>query len=530
MILKRKVPKMIFTDDAWMLSERSKIKYKDIENYLVDTFAGLDAAYWWSVGDHEVYHYETKIGERFGSGYEQFNENLESFVHKKTPGVVQQFTNNFNSLIDEYGGPLTVISEICRNNQIPFYPRVRMNSHYPIDFNHVGHGDFRRQHPDWLIGKPGEEIAKGTLEYGIRTGKDYSVPEVRSYMLEIICETFEQFDVDGVELDFCRHPAFFRLGDEKVNSKLITDLLYQVKTRLNKRENELGHPLNLAVRVPATVKDSVRIGLDVDDWIRSDLVNIVSVGIGFVPFDTPVRDFVDQAKDRECAIYGCLEGSAYGDPLVLRGAANWWVNNGATGVYLYNFFTMSAQWHHQTYNELTDDIGLPTSDKKYVLGKSSKPGPDGTIGWAFYHASPKTQLPMTINDETSDLMIEIADDLDDSNVKNKVDSATIGIWFENLETDTEIKLKINGESAGEMYYKNSQDGWGNVSVESLWWVKYPASLNTNIQQGHLFLSDEIKHFLFNGINRISLTLDKVSKHLATTVIVGVELKILYKKK
>ena len=137
---------------------------------------------------------------------------------------------------------------------------------------------------------------------------------------------------------------------------------------------------------------------------------------------------------------------------------------------------------------------------------------------------------MTINDETSDLMIEIADDLDDSDVKNKVDSATIGIWFENLETDTEIKLKINGESAGEMYYKNSQDGWGNVSVESLWWVKYPASLNTNIQQGHLFLSDEIKNVLFNGINRISLTLDKVSKHLATTVIVGVELKILYKKK
>jgi len=31
-----------------------------------------------------------------------------------------------------------------------------MNSHYPIDFEHVGHGNFRREHPNWLIGKPNE--------------------------------------------------------------------------------------------------------------------------------------------------------------------------------------------------------------------------------------------------------------------------------------------------------------------------------------------------------------------------------------
>ena len=137
---------------------------------------------------------------------------------------------------------------------------------------------------------------------------------------------------------------------------------------------------------------------------------------------------------------------------------------------------------------------------------------------------------MDISHETVDLMIEIADDLDDVDVKNKVDSATLGIWFENLETDAEIKLEINGESTGEMHYKNSQDGWENITVESLWWVKYPANLNANIQAGHLFLSDEIKNVLSNGVNRISLTLDKVGKHLTMTAIVGVELKILYNKK
>ena len=224
MDVENRFPKMIFTDDGWMLSEKTKITYADIENYIVNSFAGLDGAYGWSIGDHEVYHYETKVGERFGTGYTEFNEELDSFVHKKTPGVVRNIINNVNTLTENYGGPLTVISKICREHDVPFYPRIRMNSHYPIDLEHVGHGNFRREHPNWLIGKPNENIQKGTLAYGIRTGKNYAVPEVRSYMLEIICETFERFEVSGIELDFCRHPAFFRLGEEQSNAKLITDL------------------------------------------------------------------------------------------------------------------------------------------------------------------------------------------------------------------------------------------------------------------------------------------------------------------
>ena len=37
--------------------------------------------------------------------------------------------------------------------------------------------------------------------------------EVRLYMEKIICETFERFDVDGVELDFMRHPGWLCCTD-----------------------------------------------------------------------------------------------------------------------------------------------------------------------------------------------------------------------------------------------------------------------------------------------------------------------------
>ena len=533
MDVENRFPKMIFTDDGWMLSEKTKITYADIENYIVNSFAGLDGAYGWSIGDHEVYHYETKIGERFGTGYTEFNEELDSFVHKKTPGVVRNITNNVNTLTENYGGPLTVISKICREHDVPFYPRIRMNSHYPIDFEHVGHGNFRREHPEWLIGKPNENIPEGTLAYGIRTGKNYAVPEVCSYMVEIICETFERFEVDGIELDFCRHPAFFRLGEERSNAILITGLISQIQTRLRIRENEIKRKLKLAVRVPPTVKDAIRIGLDVDEWIQSGLVDIVTVGIGFVPFDTPADEFVKLAENQQCAIYGCLEATAYADPLVLRAAAHGWLNSGATGVYLYNFYTMSPHWHNQTYKELTNRRFLEKSDKKYVLGMSTEPGPDSTIGWTFHHASPRTQLPLKIEDESnkkpSKISIEISDDLGDSDVIENLDSVHLAIRLENLEQKDEITLNVNGKALGVMIPEQAVMEWAHVSVEDLFWIKYPAKLNSTVLSGKLLVFQNMKETVRKGINEIEFTVNRVNDSATPAIIVGVELKMLYRK-
>ena len=157
-----KHPQMIFTDDAWLLSRSAPVvTYKDFEEYIVSNFAGKNGAFWWSVGDHEVWHYETEIGERFGDDYDMFDEKLPSFVHHGTPGVCDAIKRNLTSLIKECGGPLTAISKICKENNIPFFPRVRMNSHYPIDTDHVAYGNFRRNHPELLIGRPGEEIVEG---------------------------------------------------------------------------------------------------------------------------------------------------------------------------------------------------------------------------------------------------------------------------------------------------------------------------------------------------------------------------------
>ena len=53
------------------------------------------------------------------------------------------------------------------------------------------------------------------------------------------------------------------------------------------------------------------------------------------------------------------------DPLTLRALAYRWLNAGAAGVYLYNFYTMSPEWNDKTFNELTNLEVLSKLDKRY---------------------------------------------------------------------------------------------------------------------------------------------------------------------
>ena len=93
---------------------------------------------------------------------------------------------------------------------------------------------------------------------GREFGLDRAHAAVRAHVYRIACETFERFDVDGVELDFMRHSAFFRMEESLANAYLMTDLVARIKARLNEVSAKRGKRLQLAVRVPSTLADTQR--------------------------------------------------------------------------------------------------------------------------------------------------------------------------------------------------------------------------------------------------------------------------------
>ena len=152
---------ILVNDDGWIISEaQPPMTARDLKEKMVDTYSGTPlGALLWCIGNREVYHFETRVGEMFGAGY----DSLEGL----TPG--EEYTlfddrdqanraANIRSLIEERGGPLTAMVELCREAGLDIFPSIRMNSHYDTDPNTPGGGRFRREHPEALIGKPGRRF------------------------------------------------------------------------------------------------------------------------------------------------------------------------------------------------------------------------------------------------------------------------------------------------------------------------------------------------------------------------------------
>ena len=529
------VPKVIFTDDGWILSATEPpLTVEKLKAEVVDSHNWPGGALWWSIGDHEVYHYETEIGEIIGEAIEGLDEGTYSFVHSGTPGVIGKIAANVRALMDECGGPVTALSKLCREAGLQFFPRVRMSSHYEIDPRNPAYGRFRRDNPELLIGKPGEELAVGSLPWGQRTGLNYAFPEVREYMRRIIFETFERFDVDGVEMDYMRHPGVFRSDEAYQNRYLMTDLIETVHNRLKEVGAERGRDLQLAVRVPPTLADSVRIGLDVERWIRDGLVDIVAVGGGFIPFETPIREFVEAAEGTGCHIYGCIEATRHMDDDAVRALAARWLSHGATGVYLYNFYTIYPEWNRRIAEEVSDPSRLARLNKRYELDRAGPLYPSRGHGGAFRYASPSTTLPVTLR-STSDsagpeFSIEVTDDLDSAIADDALEGCRLTLRFEDISPDDEIEVTINGMTLPRQSGGDSVDGWTRMGITAHFWMAYPGYPEEQQNEGKSLTFEVACPPLRQGDNAIGVSLVPSDGNAGSAVtLTNVELNVAYKQ-
>ena len=165
-------------------------------------------------------------------------------------------------------------------------------------------------------------------------------------MASIIVELISRFDVDGIELDYMRHPGYFRIEEAYANRYLMTDLIRFVREQMDAVSASKGKELDLIVRVPPTIRDCTRVGLDVTTWIQDELVDVMIAGGGFIPFETPVHEFVAAAEGTGCLIYGAMEAlRGTVDELTLRAVAARYLEQGVQGLYLFNFYSTVSYTH-----------------------------------------------------------------------------------------------------------------------------------------------------------------------------------------
>ncbi|MBQ4228065.1 MAG: hypothetical protein II697_07640 [Clostridia bacterium] len=212
--------------------------------------------------------------------YTTISSGFSLFSHRTKLGSVRVgqepylAPNRVGEMLERGTDCLNYVSRFCRQQGIELFWGMRMND------THDGTGQyysdlsfqqnrFKHEHPECLLGSEGHYP-----RCGARTAVNYAVPLVRELAFGFVKEVLDNYDVDGVQLDFFRHPVFFpSTANGEHALELEIALMSQLVGRIANEVHARGKLLS--VRVPDDVFYARFLGLDVEDWLRCGWIDLL---------------------------------------------------------------------------------------------------------------------------------------------------------------------------------------------------------------------------------------------------------------
>ena len=138
---------------------------------------------------------------------------------------------------------------------------------------------------------------------------DFTHQEVRDHRLAIIREIVGRYAdiMDGLQLDFMRHPFFFPPGTGESRQSLMTELMLEVRQLLDAAGKRQGRFLALSVRIPPTLRGCQEAGLDVRTWLQRRLVDVLVLSPSMIlTHDMPLDEFVGLVRPAGARVYAAI--------------------------------------------------------------------------------------------------------------------------------------------------------------------------------------------------------------------------------
>lgn len=286
--------------------------------------------------------------------------------------------------------PLRVVIAHARKTGQEIFWTMRMNDTHDAS-NPLLIPQLKRDHPEYLLGTKTKPPLRGTW-----SAVDYGLPVIRDLARRTIADVANRYDIDGIELDFWRHPAFFRktadaqpVGNEE--RALMTTLLREVRADLDAAGRRRGKPILLAVKTPDSVGYCADIGLDLERWFSESLADFYIPG-GYFQI-APWTDSVALARKHGLKIYACLAENRIKDAEghrerasleSLRGRAFAAWAAGVDGIELFNHFDPAAPH----WREVGDPAVLRPLPKTYFASVQGVPS-----SRSYFPAQPHVRVP-----------------------------------------------------------------------------------------------------------------------------------------
>ena len=274
----------------------------------------------------DVCKYDTKVGEVMGR---RIADDVRQFVRENPyeppgakPGNVQAYeAMGHDYLRDEGTDALRARAELLHARGVKLVAEMRMgDTHQPrVDPANPLVSQFLIDHPQFIIERTDRIVA---------VALDYKFAEVRAHRLAILREIAEEYDVDGLSLNFMRWAKYFERDWGRFYAPIMTDFIGEIRAMLDAAAKKRGTDrLLLGARVLSTEEESLGAGLDTAAWIRrGDLDYVVACEHNCSWPALNVEQFAAMAEGTNCEVYammgdmigGCWHGKP--DPLPRPGA------------------------------------------------------------------------------------------------------------------------------------------------------------------------------------------------------------------
>lgn len=351
--------------------------------------------------------------------------------------------NHTRALIAQGRDSLSLIIGFCRANGLEVFWSARMNdmhdNWYP-DFM----TRFKKEHPEFRLWRDGDygRPGNGAIEpHMFATAMDYGHEEIRRRQFDTIIDVCERYDVDGIDLDFMREPAYFRptmegRPVEAEHLEIMTALVRQVRQKADVIGQRRGRPILISARVPNLLDRCRYIGLDVERWIGERLLDMVIPSLEFTPFTGDITEMVALAHGNNIPVYPSIGGG-----VAKTGDVNGWaaantnaLANGADGIATFNMFDT----HSPVWRLLGDSKALHAADKVYGVDDIRRAMTTHT-----HVIDRRPLLPVTITAGAGvKVILPVHEDL---RTRTGDTALTISITIDECASGDRVEVKFNGK-------------------------------------------------------------------------------------
>ncbi len=366
----------------------------------------------------------------------------------------------------------------AREKGLEVFFSFRMNDQHqdPTDMPRL-----KRDHPELLLGDQ--------VPAWFATSWDYSHARVRQHRLDMVCELAENYDFDGIELDWQRHAHHLPVHHAFRRRYVLTDFMRLARRIVEETGKRRGRPLWLAARVAASREACRHVGYDVEQWVEEELVDyLIPAACAEMDSSLDGRWWVELCRDTPIRVYPSLGGFFFNETQgatdrethfqnATRALAARLLAEEVDGFYTFNWYTQKRT-RHTLLAQIGDARALERATKTYIstvrVYREPGSGFAGIDDQDRIYGEVPVELHATTTQAGPTISWQVVDDAPAAAAEGRLEGITLRLHLQDWSPEDKLTVLYDGRELTESAtrFPAGADQNTTARVGTIAWIEY----------------------------------------------------------